>query len=137
MAITYKVTKCRNPKYPEVDYFANRAVKTGTYDFNDLAEDIAESTTCTKADIMAVLAAIQPKIKKALLAGNRVVLNEIGGFVIGIRGKSFTAATMADEEFSPADMIRGWSVHFQPNAELKKQLKKDIKFKRISSEAME
>ena len=32
MAITYKVVKCRNPKYPEVDYYNGRAVKTGDYE---------------------------------------------------------------------------------------------------------
>ena len=85
MPITYKVVKCRNPKYPEMNYFKGTAVKTGDYDFNDLAEDIAESTTVTKADCLAVLAAIKPKIKKALLAGQRVVLSELGSFVISLQ----------------------------------------------------
>jgi hypothetical protein len=38
MAITYKVAKCRNPKNPNVDYFKGTAVKTGDYDFEELAE---------------------------------------------------------------------------------------------------
>ena len=137
MAITYKVVKCRNPKYPEVDYYNGRAVKTGDYDFEELAEDIAESTTCTKADAMAVLAAIKPKIKKALLAGKRVVLNDLGSFVIGVRGRSYNAETMASEEFSPSAMIKGWSLRFMPEVRLKKELAKDFKLKRISSEVME
>ena len=113
MPITYKVVKCRNPKYPEVNYFKGTAVKTGDYDFNDLAEDIAESTTVTKADCLAVLAAIKPKIKKALLAGQRVVLSELGSFVISLQGKSYKA--------EPA---------------LKKEIARDISLKRISSDAL-
>ena len=133
MPITYKVTKCRNPKYPDDNYYTGRAVKTGDYSF----EDIAEITTVTKTDAMAVLAAMRYKIKKALLAGQLVVLNDLGAFVIGIRGKSYNAATLADEEFLPASYIKGWSLRFQPEVRLKKEIAKDFKLKRISSDAME
>lgn len=67
MAITYKVTKCRNPKNPEVDYFTGKAVKTGEYNFADLARDINNSTTITEADATAVLKAIKHFITKALI----------------------------------------------------------------------
>ena len=137
MAITYKISKCRNPKYPNENYFTGRAVKTGDYSFEDLAEDISESTTVTKADAMAVLAAIKPKIKKALVSGMRVVLNDLGAFVIGIRGKSYNEATLADEEFLPSTYIKGWTLRFQPEVNLKKEIAKEFKLKRISSEAME
>ena len=137
MAITYKISKCRNPKYPTENYFTGRAVKTGDYSFEDLAEDISESTTVTKADALAVLAAIKPKIKKALVSGMRVVLNDLGAFVIGIRGKSYNAETMADKEFVPSSYIKGWTLRFQPEVNLKKEIAKEFKLKRISSEAME
>ena len=55
MAIVYAVTKCKNPKYPDTDYLSCKARNTGTYDFDDLAEDIAESTTVTKADAMVLI----------------------------------------------------------------------------------
>ena len=38
-----------------VDYFSCKASKTSDYTFKELAQDIAYSTTCTKADAMAVL----------------------------------------------------------------------------------
>ena len=136
MPITYKVVKCRNPKYPEVNYFKGTAVKTGDYDFNDLAEDIAESTTVTKADCMAVLAAMKPKIKKALLAGRRVVLSELGSFVISLQGKSYKADVMQDEEFRPSDYIKSHRILFRAEAALKKEIARDISLKRISSDAM-
>lgn len=70
MAITYKVSKCKNPNGIEgVDYYAGRAVKTGEYSFDDLARDINNSTTVTAADAMAVLKAMKSFIIKALLAG--------------------------------------------------------------------
>ena len=42
MAITYKVLKCKNPNgIDDVNYYSARAVKTGGYDFDDLADDLA------------------------------------------------------------------------------------------------
>ena len=137
MPITYKVQKCRNPKNPDVDYFKGTAVKTGDYDFNRLSDDIALATTCTKGDIMAVLASIKPFITKALLSGLRVVLNDLGSLHISIQGKCYNAETMQGEDFSPSSYIRSHRVVFRPEVNLKKDLAKGFKLKRISSDAME
>lgn len=137
MAINYKVSRCKNPKGVEgVAYYSNKASKTSDYSFEDLATDIAHSTTCTKADALAVLASIKPFIKNALLAGRRVVLNDLGSFVIGIRSKCFDQAAMQAEDFVPSTMIKGYAVHFRPESALKKELALGIQYKRISSEAM-
>jgi predicted histone-like DNA-binding protein len=136
MPLTYKVVKCRNPKNPETDYFHGVAVKTGDYDFEDLADDIALATTCTKGDIMAVLASIKPFITKALLNGNRVVLNDLGAFVMGVRGKCYDQNRMKTEEFSPSAMIKGWTLKFQPEVKLKKSLSEGFRLQRVSSEVM-
>ena len=134
MPITYKVAKCRNPKNPDVDYFKGTAVKTGDYTFEELTEDIALATTCTKGDIMAVLASIKPFITKALLNGSRVVLNDLGSFHVSLQGKCYNAATLADPEFKPSEMLRGHRIVFRPEVDLKKEVAKNLKLKRISSE---
>ena len=136
MPITYKVAKCRNPKNPDVDFFKGTAVKTGDYSFDDLAEDIALATTCTKGDILAVLASIKPFITKALLNGSRVVLNDLGAFHISVQGKCYPREVMAQEEFSPSSMIKSHRVVFRPEVKLKKDIAKGFKLQRISSEAM-
>ena len=134
--ITYKVTKCRNPKNPDADYFKGTAVKTGDYDFGELADDIALATTVTKGDIMAVLASIKPFITKALLASRRVVLNDLGAFTISLQGKCYNSETMASEDFRPSEYIRGHRILFRPEVKLKKDVAAGIQLKRISSEAM-
>ena len=136
MAITYKVAKCRNPKNPDVDYFKGTAVKTGDYDFGELADDIALATTVTKGDIMAVLASIKPFITKALLASRRVVLNDLGAFTIGLQGKCYISETMASEDFRPSEYIRGHRILFRPEVKLKKDVAAGIQLKRISSEVL-
>ena len=136
MAINYRVSRVKNPKYPEQTYYACKNVKTGDYTFDNLAEDIAESTTVTRADAVAVLEAVRPKVKKALLAGQRVVLDGLGAFNIGIQGKAFDSATMAEEEFSPSSFIRSHRVIFRPEVKLKKEIALGLQLKRIPSEAM-
>ena len=136
MPITYKVAKCRNPRNPDAEYYKGTAVKTGDYSFDDLAEDIALATTCTKGDIMAVLASIKPFITKALLNGSRVVLNDLGAFHISVQGKCYPREVMAQEDFSPSSMIKSHRVVFRPEVKLKKDIAKGFKLQRISSEAM-
>ena len=136
MPITYKVAKCRNPKNPDADFFKGTAVKTGDYSFDDLAEDIALATTCTKGDIMAVLASIKPFITKALLNGSRVVLNDLGAFHVSIQGKCYPKEVMDAEGFSPSSMVKSHRIVFRPEVNLKKEVAKGFKLQRISSEAM-
>ena len=138
MAINYKVSKCKNPKGIEgVNYFSCKASKTSDYTFKELAQDIAYSTTCTKADAMAVLASIKPYVTSALLAGRRVVLDDLGSFSISVRSKCFPQETMQDKEFTPSSMIRGYHVNFRPEVELKKDIAKGIQYKRLSSDSMQ
>ena len=134
--ITYAVKKTRNPKNPDVDYYTGRAIKTGEYTFDDLAEDINNSTTVTKADAMAVLASVKPYITRALLNGQVVVLQDVGRFQVSLQGKCYNEETLTDPEFKPAEMIKGHKIVFRPDPALKRDVKKDFKLKRISSEAL-
>ena len=136
MPITYKVAKCRNPRNPDVEYYKGTAVKTGDYSFDNLAEDIALATTCTKGDILAVLASIKPFITKALLNGNRVVLNDLGAFHISVQGKCYPKEILSAEDFSPSAQIKSHRIVFRPEVNLKKEVAKGFKLQRISSEAM-
>lgn len=135
--INYRVSKCKNPKGVEgTDYYSGKAVKTGEYTFDDLAQDINNSTTVTKADAMAVLASIKPFITKALLAGQVVVLQDIGRFQVTLQSKCYTTDTMQAEGFSPASMIKGHRIIFRPETKLKSSIKDGLALKRVSSEAM-
>lgn len=135
--ITYKVTKCRNPKYPDTPYYSGKAVKTGEYSFDDLAEDINNSTTITQADATAVLKAMKHFITKALVNGQVVVLDDLGRLQVTLQGKCYTAETMQDEEFSPSYYIRGHKIVFRPEKGLKREVANNIALRRISSDVLE
>ena len=139
MAITYAVKKIRNPKGDEeTNYFHAQAIKTGEYNFEDMMADIAHSTTVTEADAMAVLRSMKSYITRALLAGQVVVLQDIGRFQVSLQGKCYSAdrLALADEEFSPASMIKGHRIVFRPEAKLKQSVASGISLKRVSSEAL-
>ena len=137
MAINYQVRKCKNPKGDgSKQYYAGKFVKTSDYTFDELAQDIDGSTTVTEADAVAVLKAIKKFVTKALLAGRRVVLTDLGALQISLRGKCYPQEALADEEFSPASMIKGINVGFRPEAALLKNLRANYKLQRIASEVM-
>ena len=132
MSINYKVSKCKNPKGIEgTTYFSCKASKTSDYAFNELAEDIATATTVTKADALAVLASIKPYVKNALLAGRRVVLNDLDAFTISVRSKCFSENAMNADDFSPSEKIKGYHINFRPEPQLKKEIQAGISFKKV------
>ena len=135
--IAYKVVGCRNPKYPTAKYYKGTAVKTGELDFEKLAKRINNSTTVTQADCYVVLKSMKDHIIEALLEGEVVVLEDLGRFQISLQGKCYPEEILTSEEFKPADMIRGHKIVFRPDPTLKRDVKKDFKLKRVSSEAME
>ena len=136
MPITYAVKKIRNPKFPETDYFHGAAVKTGELTLEKLAKRINNSTTVTQTDCRAVLLGMKEHIIEALTEGQVVVLDDLGRFQVTLQGKSYNAETMADEEFKPADYIKGHRIVFRPDTRLKEEVRKEFKLKRISSDAM-
>ena len=138
MSINYKVSRCKNPGKNAVEgttYYSCKASKVSDYTFKELAQDIAYSTTCTKADALAVLSSIKPFVQNALLSGRRVVLNDLGSFVISVRSKCFSQDAMAASDFSPSAQIRGYHINFRPEVELKKEIAQKITFKRVIPEA--
>ena len=137
MPITYAVKKVKNPNGIEgTNYFHGQAIKTGELTMDKLARRINNSTTVTQGDCYAVLKSMKEHIIEALTEGQVVVLDDLGRFQITIQGKCYSQDMMAASEFSPSAMIKGHKIVFRPDAALKKEVARDFKLQRISSEAM-
>ena len=137
MPITYAVKKVKNPKGIEgVNYYHGQAIKTGELTLEKLAKRINNSTTVTQTDCRAVLLSMKDHIIEALTEGQVVVLDDLGRFQVTLQGKCYPTEALTDKEFSPSAMIRGHKILFRPDAALKKEVAKDFKLQRISSEAM-
>ena len=138
MPITYAVKKTRNPKGAEgTEYFHAKTIKTGELTLEKLAKRINNSTTVTQTDCRAVLISMKDHIIEALTEGQVVVLDDLGRFQVSLQGKCYPAEVMQAEDFSPAAQIKSHRIVFKPDVELKKEVAKEFKLKRISSEAME
>ena len=137
MPITYAVKKVSNPKGIEgVDYFHGQAIKTGELTMEKLAKRINNSTTVTQGDCYAVLKSMKDHIIEALTEGQVVVLDDLGRFQVTLQGKCYSQDAIAAEDFSPSAMIKSHKIVFRPDPELKKEVAKEFKLVRISSEAM-
>ena len=137
MPITYAVKKVKNPNGIEgTNYFHGQAIKTGELTMDKLARRINNSTTVTQGDCYAVLKSMKDHIIEALTEGQVVVLDDLGRFQVTLQGKCYSQDMMAESDFSPSAMIKGHKIVFRPDAALKKEVARDFKLQRISSEAM-
>ena len=137
MPITYAVKKVKNPNGLEgTNYFHGQAIKTGELTMDKLARRINNSTTVTQGDCYAVLKSMKEHIIEALTEGQVVVLDDLGRFQITLQGKCYTKEVINAEDFSPSAMIKSHKIVFRPDAALKREVAKDFKLKRISSDAM-
>ena len=136
MPITYAVKKVSNPRNRDVDFFHGQAIKTGELTLDKLAKRINNSTTVTQADCRAVLISMKDHIIEALTEGQVVVLDDLGRFQITLQGKCYPKEVINAEDFSPSAMIKSHKIVFRPDAALKREVAKDFKLKRISSDAM-
>ena len=130
------MTKCRNPKFPDDNFFKGTVQKTGVFDFEKLAKRINDSTTVTQSDCFAVLKSMKQHIVEALHEGQVVVLEDIGRFQLSLQGKCYPEDMLTNPDFKPSEMIKGWKVIFRPDPQLKSEIRKEFKLKRLSSEWM-
>ena len=137
MPITYAVKKVKNPNGQDgVNYFHGQAIKTGELSMEKLAKRINNSTTVTQGDCYAVLKSMKDHIIEALTEGQVVAIEDLGRFQVTLQGKCYPAAAMESDEFSPSAMIKSHKIVFRPDVTLKKEVAKDFKLQRISSEAL-
>ena len=75
----------------------------------DLADEISHSTTVTYADVLAVLTELSRQMKGHLQNSQRVVLDGIGAFKVGIS----TQLVEKSDKFSVAN-IKGYRIVYTP-----------------------
>lgn len=126
MSYAYKAVSRKNFKTGERLFYPSTAPFTHVT-VDQLAAQISEKCTATRADIMAVLSELQTAIGTALLEGQTIRLGSLGSF------RATLKATSVDEEsYVTADLIKGVRCVFTPSSWLKIRLKRErLKFKRV------
>ena len=113
-SVTYSVVPRKNllKKDEPAKYYA-QAQASGDVEVKEMAKRIEKACTVTRADVMAVLIALEDTIVEGLERGEIVRLGEIGSFQIGLRGKG----AVSEEEYS-VSLIRKAKVNFRPGVAL-------------------
>ena len=108
--VTYSVSPRVNPqKKDEAPKFYAQVQANGDCTIREMAERIQASCTVTKADVYAVLVALEDVIIEALQNGEIVRLGDLGTFQIGISGKG----APTEEEHTSA-LIKKARINFRP-----------------------
>lgn len=103
----FKVRKMKmNDRYYPVAVLTDRPMET-----EEIAEQISEACTVSKADVVAVLAALPSIMARGMDAGRSVHLQDIGRFRYTIATKKGGQATAKEVSANDVDHTR---VHFTP-----------------------
>lgn len=127
MAIKYEVHSIENSQGTgeERKYIQLRNGKAKSLD--EMATEMAHSSTVTAADIKAVLTELGHFAIKELSAGNRVYLPEIGYLSLAV-GNTPTDKLPKGKITGKDIYLR--SINFQPMAQLLKQVRSNVKFEK-------
>ena len=124
--VTYTVVPKINPRDRETDpkYYGN-VKSSGDINIREMAERIQGSCTVTKADVYAVLVALEDVISESIQKGEIVRLMDIGTLRVGIS----TKGALTEEDFNEA-LIKKARILFRPGSVLQNALS-NINFTKV------
>ena len=124
--VTYTVVPKINPRDRETDpkYYGN-VKSSGDINIREMAERIQQSCTVTKADVYAVLVALEDVISESIQKGEIVRLMDIGTLRVGIS----TKGALKEEDFNEA-LIKKARILFRPGSVLQNALS-NINFTKV------
>lgn len=109
--IRYKIIPRKNPSDHSVKYYGvQRSTQIAADQF---IENIVQTNTVTKADVLAVLASIKQELVGCIRNGQSVTLGEIGTFRFTLKSKG----ALTRDKFT-TDNIKKVHVRFLPNRSL-------------------
>ena len=116
--VTYSVVPRIDPrqKTDPPKYYA-QAQASVDVSIREMSERIQQTCTVTKADVYAVLVAMEDVIIDALKSGEIVRLGDLGTLQIGLSGKG----TLTEEEYD-SSLIKKARINFRPGIALSSML---------------
>ncbi|MCG8475687.1 MAG: HU family DNA-binding protein [Cytophagales bacterium] len=135
MAVKFKVVEMGNPRDPNAPKkFYAKAVNVSDVSLRDLGKEMADQSTISPADALAVLEMLMQMIGKHIKNGNTVRLGDLGTFRLNLKSRGEETADKVS-----ANSVIGHKVIFRPGPELKDILKttRFEKVAAVSSEAQE
>lgn len=122
MSIQCKIIHNKDPHTQAEGMATARAVSRGTYGFDQMADDISEATSLTRADVVAAMESLLIFTRTALLAGQTVELRDFGRFRICIKSRQCTLAETQEREFRIDTLVRKYMLRFVPDMRLRRHI---------------
>lgn len=88
-----------------------RKVTFGSIDTEGLSKQVEKMCTCTQSDVKGVIDAVVDVIKKQMESSNKVHINGLGTFYMGMKTKPAASATT----FNVAKNVAGYRINFLPD----------------------
>ena len=112
--VTYSVSPRMNPSEKGTPpKFYGHVQARGDVSLREMSERIQQTCTVHKADVQAVLLALEDVIIDALKGGEIVRLGDLGTFQIGVSGKG----ALTEEDYTPA-LIQKARINVRPGLAL-------------------
>ena len=112
--VTYSVSPRINPKDKNMPLkYYGHVQANGDVSLREMSERIQASCTVTKADVYAVLVAMEDVIIDALKSGEIIRLGDLGTFQIGISSKG----ALTEEDYDDS-LIKKARINFRPGVAL-------------------
>ena len=112
--VTYSVSPRINPKDKNMPpKYYGHVQANGDVSLREMSERIQASCTVTKADVYAVLVAMEDVITVALKSGEIIRLGDLGTFQIGISSKG----ALTEEDYDDS-LIKKARINFRPGVAL-------------------
>ena len=129
--VTYSVVPRLNPRDKDASpkYYA-QAQASGDVSIREMSERIQQSCTVHKADVHAVLVALEDTMIDALKGGEIVRLGDLGTFQIGVSGKG----ALTEEDYMPS-LIQKARINFRPGIALSGILT-SLSFSKVAKKAV-
>lgn len=109
MSIRYRKVQCKIDNSTAFNKWYPKVAILNTVTNEELCEEIAHSTTVTEADARAMLTELAVVMRKHLINGERVVVEKLGAFKVGIISKAADTEKEVD-----TSKIKGYRIVFQP-----------------------
>ena len=112
MAIRYRIIPRKSPRDHSVKYYGVQ--RSNQMSANQFIENIVQTNTVTRADVLAVLASIKQELVSCIRNGQSVTLGEIGTFRFTMKCKG----ALTRDKFT-SDNIKKVLIRFLPSSTLK------------------
>ena len=128
MPVYYNLVARPNPREKGAERKIYPVVKSrGTVSTETICDAIERNCTATRGDVKAVMKGFVTMMKKHLVNGASIKLEDIGYFRVGIQSKG-----ALNEEDYTADMIKDKDINYQPIGKLAEE-KYNFEFKKVST----